>query len=457
MYFYFDQVFRNALTGINATAVPTTMVQIAGAILLAALLFNVYEAFVRGGDVRTLGVGAVKYLIFGLILLNYSPIFLGVNTMFNQVAEYISTVGPGGMDVFNAWRADVVTYMRASPNWLAASWPLVSGGIPGLLESGLLLVGFVIYAITYPLFCIFYAFYGSVLYVCAPLVLALYPALSTTGLARSYLTNLIIFHSWGLIYAILGCLMSAIHLGTVAEVLARGDAGGFFAGTGEALLLGLASILLALCIAFIPMIARRIVQGDVGSTMFAVMSAAVTAATLGATAAVNGLGYAISHGRTVGDGGNAPPGGGGGGGKGQGGGKDVTSAADRSSQQPPKPPENGASGVAKGGDGSTTAAASGSRPPEGPKPAETPSANADVAPVAAKEISDAAQNSGGDGGHRTSRGNQNRPSPFRARMYTPLNLTALATASAGMVLGTAYRKTANALRSRGSASEADKE
>ncbi|MBC6936712.1 MAG: hypothetical protein DWB42_12855, partial [Chloroflexi bacterium] len=117
MYFYFEQVFRNALNGINATAVPTTMVQIAGAILIAALLFNVYEAFVRGGDVRTLGVGAVKYLIFGLILLNYSPIFLGVNTMFNQVAEYISTVGPGGMDVFNAWRRDVVAYTQPSPSF----------------------------------------------------------------------------------------------------------------------------------------------------------------------------------------------------------------------------------------------------------------------------------------------------------------------------------------------------
>src|SRR5215471_13155100 len=288
MYFYFEQVFRDAVNGINATAVPMTIVQIAGAILIAALLFNVYEAFVRGGDVRTLGVGAVKYLIFGLILLNYGPIFLGVTTMFNQVAEYISTVGPGGTDVFTTWLRDVGRYWNTSPNAIQAVWPLVSGGIPGLLESGLLLIGYLTYAVTYPLFCIFYAFYGSVLYVCAPLVLALYPALSTTGLARTYLTNLLIFHAWGLIYAILGCLMSAIHLGTVAEVLARGDAGGFFAGTGEALLLGLTSILLALCIALIPTIARRVVQGDIGSTLFAVMSAAITAATLGASMAING-------------------------------------------------------------------------------------------------------------------------------------------------------------------------
>ena len=69
-YFYFDQMFRTALSGINGTSVMPTIIQIASAILLATLLFNVYEAFVRGGDVRTLAIGAVKYFIIGLIFLN---------------------------------------------------------------------------------------------------------------------------------------------------------------------------------------------------------------------------------------------------------------------------------------------------------------------------------------------------------------------------------------------------
>jgi len=324
------------------------------------------------------------------------------------------------------------------------------------LESGLLLLGYLVFSITYPLFCIFYAFYGSVLYVCAPLVLSLYPALSTTGLARSYLTNLVIFHSWGLIYAILGCLMSAIHLGTVADVLARGDAGGFFAGVGEALLLGLSSILLALCIALIPTIARRIVQGDVGSTMFAVMSAAVTAATLGATAAINGLGYAISHGRGGGDSGNQPPGGGAG--KGSGGNKDNTSAANRSSQRPPTPPEDRSLDATRGSDGSTTT--NGGKAPEGPKIAEASTANGDTTAATAKEGGSSSEGDRANGGNGSARGSQrsspqNLASPFNARLYTPLRLTALASAEAGMLLGTAYRKTADALRSKG-AGEGDK-
>ncbi|MGQ9635805.1 MAG: hypothetical protein ACUVXB_16375 [Bryobacteraceae bacterium] len=53
-------MFKTAVSGINGTSVMPTIIQIASAILRATLLFNVYEAFVRGGDVRTLAIGAVK-------------------------------------------------------------------------------------------------------------------------------------------------------------------------------------------------------------------------------------------------------------------------------------------------------------------------------------------------------------------------------------------------------------
>ncbi len=128
MYFYFDDLFQQALRGINGTAVPTTIVQIAGTILLAALLFNVYEAFARGGDVRTLATGAAKYLILGLILLNYDRIFLGVNTMFTQLAEFISRTGPGGADVFRRWGGDIVDYsQRRNPGFAQSFFALTIG------------------------------------------------------------------------------------------------------------------------------------------------------------------------------------------------------------------------------------------------------------------------------------------------------------------------------------------
>jgi len=77
---------------------------------------------------------------------------------------------------------------------------LVTGSIAGALALVMLLVAFVIYAVAYAIFCVFYAFYGSVLYVCGPLVLALYPALSTTQLARTYLLggHFKTGHTWSL-------------------------------------------------------------------------------------------------------------------------------------------------------------------------------------------------------------------------------------------------------------------
>ena len=338
MYFYFEQMFRTALTGINGTSVMPTIIQIAGAILLATLLFNVYEAFARGGDIRTLAVGAVKYLILGLIFLNYARIFVGVNTAFNQVAEFISAVGPGGIDVFDAWRRDIAAQFQNLNTW-QSFWSLAVGTLTAILSLVLLLIGFVAYAITYAIFCVLYSLYGSILYVFGPLVLALYPALSTTPLARTYLTNLIIFHAWGLTYAVLGCLMSAINMGSVNQVLTAGDAAGFFAGASQTLLLALTSILLALCIGLIPFLARRIVQGDIGSTMLAIAAVAATAAGVAAKAAAGSLGGFKKH--SVDDsGGSAGVAAGAGRDGGGGGTGSLAGSRIDSSQLPPRPPDD---------------------------------------------------------------------------------------------------------------------
>ena len=120
--------------------------------------------------------------------------------------------------------------------------------------------------------------YGSILYVVGPFVLALYPAFGFGQLARTYLVNLMIFNAWGLLYSIFGALMVAINMNSVNAVLASDNFVGAFNGVTGSLLLGLASILLSLCIALIPFLARRIVEGDVGATMWSVASTTVVAA-----------------------------------------------------------------------------------------------------------------------------------------------------------------------------------
>jgi hypothetical protein len=197
--------------------------------------------------------------------------------MFNSVADFIySSVGAG--DLFNQWLSDLSTYFNQ--NGGPSLWGLIDGGISGLLGALLIIVAFIIFPLSYTLFTLFYALYGTVLYVVGPFVLALLPARGYGQLARTYLLNLMIFGAWGLIYAILQALMTAVNMGSLSAVLnANGIMNSFF-GSGEVILLAMASIVFSIAIAFIPFIASRIVRGEVGSTMLVMVGTVVGATKL---------------------------------------------------------------------------------------------------------------------------------------------------------------------------------
>lgn len=275
--FYFQQLFNTAMNGIDSGGATGSVVQVAQFVLLASLLFGVYEAWARGGDTHYLGATALRFFAIGLVLINYGTAFRDVNGMFNGVANFIDTTTAGGVDVFGQWMNDLSTYWNNN-NGIQALWGLITGAFSGVLESLLLLVGYIVFPITYAIFSLLYALYGSILYVVGPFVLALYPAFGFGQLARTYLVNLMIFNAWGLLYAIFGALMAAINMNTVNGVLNSGNFVGAFNGVTGSLLLGLASILLSLCILLIPFLAKRIVEGDVGQTMTTVAKTTLIAA-----------------------------------------------------------------------------------------------------------------------------------------------------------------------------------
>ena len=275
--FYFEQLLLTALSGIDSYNITATVLGVAGAILLLSFLYSAYQAFAMGGDVRMLAIGGITYLIFGLVFVNYGTVFRAVISMFNSVADFIySSVGVG--DLFNQWLNDLSNYFNQ--NGWSSLWGLINGGISGLLGALLIIVAFIIFPLSYTLFTLFYALYGTVLYVVGPFVLALLPARGYGQLARTYLLNLMIFGAWGLIYAILQALMTAVNMGSLSAVLnANGIMNSFF-GSGEVILLAMASIVFSIAIAFIPFIASRIVRGEVGSTMLVMVGTVVGATKL---------------------------------------------------------------------------------------------------------------------------------------------------------------------------------
>ena len=363
--FYFEQLLQTALSGIDSTNIMTTVLQVASTILLLSFLYSVYQAFASGGDVRILAVSSVQYLLLGLIFASYGTIFRAVTGMFNSVADVIyNSTGVG--DVFSNWMAQLAAYAEAQ-GW-SSIWGLITGGISGILSAAIIIVGFIVYPISYLVFTVFYALYGSVLYVVGPFVLALLPVRGIGQLARTYAVNVMVFGAWGLIYAIVQVLMSAINLNSIDAVLNANGVLNSFIGSGSMVLLALVSILFSISIAFIPYIASRVVRGDVGSTMFALLGAAATTASAAATLAGKALvsGGAGFNSGTSSGGNDRGPGGGDGGSRGAGGGGGMTGY----SSGPPRPP----SAEAPGGDsgdsvsGAGAPVASSQQPPSPPRP-----------------------------------------------------------------------------------------
>ena len=281
--FYFEQLFQTALAGIDSTSIMGTVLKIAGVVLIISFLFSAYQAFTAGGDVRMLAVSAVKYLILGLVFASYGSVFRDINGMFNSIAGYIYKASGAG-DVFATWLGQLAQYWQANGN--ISMWNLVTGLASGIISLLLIMSAFVIFPVCYLIFTVFYAMYGSVLYVTGPFVLALLPIRGLGQLSRTYLVNLIIFEAWGLIYAILQVLMTAVNLGSINAVLNANGVLQSFVGSSQMMLLALTAILFSFSIALIPYIASRIVRGDVGSTLLALAGSATALTTMAVASAV---------------------------------------------------------------------------------------------------------------------------------------------------------------------------
>jgi len=282
--FYFEQLLQNGLNGIDQQGITAAVLQIAGIVLILSLLWGVYEAYASGGDVRLLGVAAIKYLVLGLVFLNYQSAFRAVNGMFNGVADGIYNLS-GGLDLIQSWLNSLSQAWNSNPNWFASIWNLVTGGASAVVAGAITLIGYLILPFAYTLFTLFYALYGSILYVVGPFVLALIPSRGLGQLGRTYFVNMMIFQCWGLLYAILQALMSALQITNPMQF--NGSWLQAFVGSSQMIVMSVASVLLAIMVALIPFIASRIVRGDIGSTLMTVVSGVMAAGAVASGMAFN--------------------------------------------------------------------------------------------------------------------------------------------------------------------------
>jgi hypothetical protein len=301
--FYFQTMFQQVYNGITGSAVLPAVQQIAEAILLLAALFAVYEAYAKGGDARALALAGVRYLIMGLLISQYPNVFRNVNNAFANVAQAIAPT-----DVWTNFRDQVQGYLSANTGQ-GAWWNWVVGGVASAFSLIFQAIAVLVFPVSYAIFSFFYSMYGAVLYVVGPLVLSLYPALGVGQLARTFMVNLLVWNAWGIIYAIISQLLTIMSANSLNSIFTAQSFGGAFQGASQMLLISLSSILLSIMILLIPFIAKRVVSGDVGSTMLTVVGVAAAAV----RAATSGWSAIQSAGGGGGDKDPDDPGGGGGG------------------------------------------------------------------------------------------------------------------------------------------------
>lgn len=299
--FFLQTLLGQGLAGIDNTGVITTMTTIAYTILLISFLISMYQAAMRGGDVRSLGVAAIKYVVVAIVLANWTTVFHDINNAFSQLATFIGNSSGAG-DMFSSWLTQLKQQFQ--DNTLSTFWKLITGSPAALITVLLIIVAYIIFAVALVVLGFFYTLYGCLLYVLGPLVLALMPIAGVGGLGTKFATNFFIWNSWLVLYSIFGALITAIHMNDVNAVFSTGF-GGFFVGTVDSLILGIVSIFYAIALLFIPKIAKSIISGDVGVTMseFVRAGAAVAGTVLSLIAGAAAGGGAVAAGAGAGGGG----------------------------------------------------------------------------------------------------------------------------------------------------------
>ena len=277
----FERFLTQAVSGINSTNITSGMQQVAYVVLLVGFLWQVYQSALHGGDVRGLGTNLIEYVVTAIVVMNYSAVFTTINQGFVNAGNWISNASGAG-NLFQNWANDLETQFNQVG--FQKLWGLVTADLPGLIDAILILVAYILYPVVIVIFGFFYIFYGSILYIFGPIVIALMPLGGANRLAKSYIENVMIWNAWPILYGGFGALLSAIQMGQIGQMLNQNN---FLGGLGNlegSFLIGIASIIFSLAIAVIPFIAKRIISGDVGATAGTLLGAAATALTAGVAA-----------------------------------------------------------------------------------------------------------------------------------------------------------------------------
>jgi hypothetical protein len=252
----------NSISGSMLSSIQT----VAYTMMTICLVLGIFEAYTKGGDLRSLGTTFLKYAVAAFAIGYWSNVFSDTFTGFNSIASTIDN-STSGFDLIKVWSSGLQDLFRT--NGYAGIMKSIPWTPAALLTLFELALSYILYPVCTQIFAIIYAFWGSCLFAVGPFVIALAPSSIVNSLSKYFALNLVVWNAWTVLYAVFGCLISAIHMNDV-NAIANGNAGsiGFGGFTGGGPLdggieaLGLISVIYAVLILLIPMVATFVLRGQ---------------------------------------------------------------------------------------------------------------------------------------------------------------------------------------------------
>ena len=218
----------NGISGSLLTAVQS----VAYVLMTICLVLGIYEAYVKGGDIRSLAGTFLKYAVAAFVIGYWSNFFSDLFTGFNQIANTIdSSYGAG--DLAANWRMRN-SRLSVQHNGYDTIFNVDRVDSPSALLTVLeIVLAYVIYPIAVQIFALIYTFWGSCLFAMGPLVIALAPSSvdqfpDQVLRAESCASGM----RGSIIYAVFGCLITAIH-GNDVNAVVNGNLTAFGLGSRD--------------------------------------------------------------------------------------------------------------------------------------------------------------------------------------------------------------------------------
>ena len=271
--YFFETLFNTAINTLGPY-ITSSIQPVAYSILAVTFLVGVYEAFFRGGSIRDVGVSLVKYVAAALLIANWQGFFSDVTA--NGLTAIAHSIDSTQMsDIMKNWATQLYTAYSTSGGSL---WSLVSADVTTILLLVVSAIGYICYAVGMMLFSLIYTFWGGILYVIGPMLVALMPSLSVGQYAKTYLSRFVEWAAWPILYAIFGNLLVAINMNSVNTIVSSLSFTDVITNSTSVLYIGLVSILYAFCLLLIPFIAHALIKGEFVGVGGAIMAAGYKAA-----------------------------------------------------------------------------------------------------------------------------------------------------------------------------------